>query len=140
MVTTAMSIPLPDTSSVPSHALDALQEDALLPICKTCGTQYPSPRDDCSLILLFISSRVLLLSTFKHLTGSSSGPICEDPRQWVPASGQAWTSLADLGSKSKHSLLPDKEDVRISHIVTEPAFAIGQTRELFHLSYQKANH
>ncbi|AFR97789.2 hydrolase [Cryptococcus neoformans C23] len=96
-----MAIPLPDTSSIPSHALDALQEDALLPICKTCGTQYPSPRDDC--------------------------PICEDPRQWVPASGQAWTSLADLGSKSKHSLLPDKEDVRISHIITEPAFAIGQT-------------
>ncbi|WWD16304.1 hypothetical protein CI109_100730 [Kwoniella shandongensis] len=77
------------------------EEDALLPICKACGTQYPSVRNNC--------------------------PICEDPRQFVPASGQAWSSLAELSSSSKHTLLPDSEDERDCLIQTEPGFGINQT-------------
>ncbi|WVQ79136.1 hypothetical protein IAT38_001231 [Cryptococcus sp. DSM 104549] len=96
-----MATKLPDSACVPAHALDALQDDALLPICQACGTQYPSRRDNCT--------------------------ICEDPRQFVPESGQAWSSLAELGSSSKHSLLPDKEDARVNHIQTEPPFGINQT-------------
>ncbi|ODN76721.1 hypothetical protein L202_05346 [Cryptococcus amylolentus CBS 6039] len=95
------AITLPDTSSVPVHSLDTLQQDALLPICKACGTQYSKPRPDC--------------------------PICEDPRQYVPVTGQEWTSLAELGSGRKHILQPDEEDARINHIMTEPGFAINQT-------------
>jgi len=57
-----------------------------------------------------------------------SGVICEDPRQFVPATGQAWTSLSDLLSSRKHSFQRDEEDERISFIHTEPAFGINQTR------------
>lgn len=58
-----------------------------------------------------------------------TGPCCEDERQWSPASGQTWTTLADLGASRTHSLLVDTEDPRIAFIKCEPAFAIDQTRE-----------
>ena len=61
---------------------------------------------------------------------TNTGPICEDPRQAVPASGQKWTSLAELGEDHHHSLLQDEEDHRITFIQTEPGFAINQTREI----------
>ncbi len=57
-----------------------------------------------------------------------TGPICENPRQFVPASGQSWTSLSKLGSTRTHSLLRDDQDGRITFIQTEPAFGINQTR------------
>lgn len=41
-----------------------------LPICATCGMQYATVRADC--------------------------PICQDERQYVPASGQQWTTLTEL--------------------------------------------
>ncbi|WVO13301.1 hypothetical protein L204_100914 [Cryptococcus depauperatus] len=96
-----MSIALSNTTSVPAQTLERLQEDVLLPICKACGTQYSYPRSSCI--------------------------ICDDPRQFVPPSGQAWTNLAELGSTFKQSLLPDQDDNRIHHVVTEPGFAINQT-------------
>lgn len=43
--------------------------DTDLPICATCGVQYPAPREDC--------------------------PICLDERQYVGRDGQRWTSLAE---------------------------------------------
>lgn len=43
-----------------------------LPICRTCGVQYPAPREEC--------------------------PICEDQRQYVGWDGQQWTSLAELSN------------------------------------------
>lgn len=55
--------------------------------------------------------------------------ICEDPRQFVPESGQSWTNLSDLGQNRTQSLLRDKEDDRISLIQTEPPFGINQTRK-----------
>ena len=39
-------------------------------ICVTCGVQYGAAVASC--------------------------PVCEDPRQYVPESGQAWTSLEAL--------------------------------------------
>ncbi len=47
-------------------------------ICVTCGTQYPdseAPPDEC--------------------------PICLDPRQYVPASGQRWTTLEELRARER---------------------------------------
>lgn len=38
-------------SSISNHALNALQDDALLPICTACGTQYPRSVDSCELDL-----------------------------------------------------------------------------------------
>ncbi|KAL2835214.1 beta-lactamase-like protein [Aspergillus cavernicola] len=80
-------------------------------ICSTCGTQFSTP-------------------------SSSSLPackICDDPRQYVPPTGQAWTTLRALQTSSnpepqyKNIFTPDPihTDALIS-IHTEPKQAIGQ--------------
>jgi hypothetical protein len=68
-----------------------------LPICVTCGVQYAAPRDDC--------------------------PVCEDPRQYVPVSGQAWTTLEELRSSHTNAIIREGELIGIG---TRPKFAIGQ--------------
>lgn len=60
---------------------------------------------------------------------STTGPCCEDERQWSPASGQTWTTLGNLSASHTHSLMVDTEDSRIAYIQCEPPFAINQTRE-----------
>jgi hypothetical protein len=71
------------------------------PICVTCGTQFPpSP------------------------TPPASCAICNDERQYVPASGQSWTDLQRLRlghTNTWRRLEPDLYAIR-----TEPTFAIGQ--------------
>lgn len=63
-----------------------------------------------------------------------SGPICDDPRQAVPPSGQTWTNLAELGDSTDkgqahyNTLQEDEDDDRVILIGTQPSFAIGQTR------------
>lgn len=70
-------------------------------LCRECGTSYPdapSPPARC--------------------------PICEDERQYVPRTGQAWTTPADLAAGHVNSwrlLEPD-----LFEIHTKPDFAIGQ--------------
>ncbi|WVQ93691.1 hypothetical protein IAU59_000767 [Kwoniella sp. CBS 9459] len=139
-----MYVDLKPSPSIPLHALEALQDDALLPICVTCGTQYPRSHFNSSRPATSISS-----SSQGPSSGSpsSSGrqevgrgdddgekegpecPICLDPRQFVPPSGQQWTTLAELSKhqERKHRLLLDDVDDRISMIVTEPGFGINQT-------------
>ncbi|ORY29341.1 hypothetical protein BCR39DRAFT_532414 [Naematelia encephala] len=95
-----MPIELPQ-GSISAHALDILQADTNLPICTACGTQYPKSVTSCV--------------------------ICEDPRQFVPASGQSWSSLAELGETRTQRLTEDQEDGRIKFIHTEPGFGINQT-------------
>src|SRR5258708_12905832 len=34
----------------------------------------------------------------EHVAGANACAICADERQWVPASGQAWTTLEELGA------------------------------------------
>lgn len=73
--------------------------DALdLPICVTCATQYAQRRDDC--------------------------PICQDERQWVPASGQRWTSLRELRADYRARI--EAEGPGITGVGCTPSFAIGQ--------------
>jgi len=70
-------------------------------ICTTCGTQFtPSerPPDEC--------------------------PVCTDERQYVPASGQSWTTLEALG-KGHFNCFRQYEDGLIG-LATTPKFAIGQ--------------
>jgi hypothetical protein len=50
-------------------------------------------------------------------------PICEDPRQYVPESGQEWTTLEQLRSGHANAIRPEGE---LTGIGTEPKFAIGQ--------------
>jgi hypothetical protein len=69
-------------------------------ICVTCGTQYP-PSD----------------------APPAACPICDDERQFVPPSGQAWTTLAALARSHAIALRREGELVGIG---TSPAFGIGQ--------------
>ncbi len=69
-----------------------------LAICATCGTQFDR-RDP------------------------ESCPICLDPRQYVPATGQAWTTMAALRGAHHNHLGPQGE---LTGIVSVPRVAIGQ--------------
>lgn len=70
-------------------------------ICETCGVEYedqPDPPPSC--------------------------PICEDERQWVPPSGQRWTTRAQLQREHRHELR--EEEPGLVGIGIEPRFGIGQ--------------
>ncbi|WP_229780468.1 hydrolase [Arthrobacter sp. BL-252-APC-1A] len=69
------------------------------PICVTCGTQYGGPRADC--------------------------PVCLDERQYVPFSGQAWTTLSKLRSGARRASI-HPQGPGVLGIGSEPKFAIGQ--------------
>ena len=70
-------------------------------ICVTCGVQHAEavlPPEHCT--------------------------ICEDDRQFVPSSGQKWTTLKEMQATHKNQL--DVEGPELISIATEPKFAIGQ--------------
>ena len=66
-------------------------------ICVTCGVQYGAAVASC--------------------------PVCEDPRQYVPGSGQAWTSLEALRADHRNRFADEGAFLGIG---TEPKFGIGQ--------------
>src|SRR6266851_2651856 len=76
---------------------------ALMPafICTACGTQY-APAD----------------------APPGACPICTDERQFVPASGQSWTTLEGL--RNAHSNKFRRLATGLMTIETTPAFGIGQ--------------
>ncbi|KAI5847406.1 beta-lactamase-like protein [Morchella snyderi] len=80
-------------------------DDSLL-ICTACGTQFD------------IDGR----------TSLTKCRICDDPRQFVPPSGQTFTTLGDLKNSGKYrnKTARDPENSLITSIWTEPKFAIGQ--------------
>ncbi|MEW4487469.1 MBL fold metallo-hydrolase [Thalassoglobus sp. JC818] len=70
-------------------------------ICKTCGTSFeesPSPPKSC--------------------------PICSDDRQFVPRTGQEWTTRESL--QSRHANLWKQHEPQLFEIRTTPKFGIGQ--------------
>lgn len=70
-------------------------------VCATCGAHFPpapTPPRACA--------------------------ICEDPRQYVPLSGQAWTRHSALARGHRNSFF--LYEPGLFGIGTEPAFAIGQ--------------
>ena len=67
-------------------------------ICVTCGVQFGE-------------------------TAPAACPICEDARQYVPVSGQQWTTLEDLRAEHRNVVRDEGSFVGIG---TEPRFAIGQ--------------
>lgn len=70
-------------------------------ICATCGTQHApaaAPPAACA--------------------------ICEDPRQWVPASGQSWTTMAALARR--HAIGWREAGPGMLGLGMFPDFAIGQ--------------
>jgi hypothetical protein len=70
-------------------------------ICTTCGTSYP-PSD----------------------TPPPHCPICEDERQFVPPSGQSWTTSDHL--KARHANAWRRHEKGLFSIHTTPAFGIDQ--------------
>ena len=56
-------------------------------------------------------------------------PICADERQWVPSSGQAWTSLRELRARGTTVKITELEP-RLLGIDTDPAVGIGQRAKL----------
>jgi glyoxylase-like metal-dependent hydrolase (beta-lactamase superfamily II) len=74
-------------------------------ICKTCGVQFAETSEP-----------------------PPACPVCEDERQYVPPSGQQWTTLAELRRGHRNSF--QQQEVNLIGIGTTPAFAIGQ-RALF---------
>ena len=70
----------------------------MITLCKTCGTSYDATPARC--------------------------PVCEDERQYVPASGQAWSDFATV--MATHSNKWQQLEPRLLSIKTVPAFAINQ--------------
>jgi glyoxylase-like metal-dependent hydrolase (beta-lactamase superfamily II) len=74
-------------------------------ICTSCGTQFAeteAPPDGC--------------------------PVCRDDRQYLPPTGQGWTTMAAL--RRTHRVSIRAEEPGLTGIGIEPHFAIGQ-RALF---------
>ena len=76
-----------------------------LPICTACGSQF---------------------DTAQNGDPPECCKICDDPRQFVPPSGQSWTSLSEMKPAHQNKWQQDSHDPRIWSIWTEPKFAIGQ--------------
>ena len=70
-------------------------------ICVTCGVQYPPSE-----------------------APPASCPVCEDERQFLPPSGQRWTTLAAMHVSHFNAWRQHEPD--LFGIGTMPAFAIGQ--------------
>jgi hypothetical protein len=85
-----------------------------LQICKTCGIQHASTSID---------------------ELNNECPICLDPRQYVPLTGQAWVTLTQLrASEHKNIFHPmDTDQTSTANLIairTEPQVAIGQSAYL----------
>lgn len=78
-------------------------------ICQTCGVQFAEISTNPS-------------------EPPPTCPICEDERQFVPNSGQAWTNQDKLRSDYKNTI--QQVDANLFAIKTTPRFAIGQQAHL----------
>jgi hypothetical protein len=93
-------------------------EDLLL--CPTCGTQFDTPASDppsdyCRICNVRPWNYLVSTLEFELLTQST-----KDPRQYIPATGQAWTSLKAEAGKHETKWKQDEHDKRIWSIWTEP--------------------
>jgi hypothetical protein len=91
-------------------------QPSALAICETCGTQYDvplsSPPQSCRICdVCDVNSKLPIPYTNNHK---------QDPRQYVPAAGQTWTSLAKDQSTQKNLFKTDEHDSRIHYITTKP--------------------
>src|SRR5262245_59972615 len=71
-------------------------------VCPTCGANYPpspAPPARC--------------------------PLCEDERQWVPPTGQVWTTMGELAGSGYRSGAREVEPDLVG-IGVEPGIGVGQ--------------
>jgi hypothetical protein len=69
-------------------------------ICATCGVEHADGRGVC--------------------------PVCADERQWVPADGQHWTTLAELSTDGRRTRLRELEP-GLLELTADPKVGIGQS-------------
>lgn len=72
-------------------------------ICRTCAVEHAERPDVCA--------------------------ICADERQWVPATGQAWTTLAELAAAGERLVLEELEP-DLFGLSSEPSVGIGQQAKI----------
>lgn len=72
-------------------------------ICRTCAVEHAERPDVCA--------------------------VCADERQWVPASGQAWTTLAELAAAGERLVLEELEP-DLFGLSSEPSVGIGQQAKI----------
>jgi hypothetical protein len=77
--------------------------DGAVAICSTCGVEHAEPIGTCA--------------------------ICADERQWVPAAGQAWTSLRELRAAG-HRVQIEELEADLYGLRIEPGVGIGQQAHL----------
>ncbi|MCY7302316.1 MAG: hydrolase [Thermoleophilia bacterium] len=73
--------------------------DATFWICETCAVEHADRLDACS--------------------------ICADERQWSPAGGQRWTTLAELSGRGQRTVVTELEP-NLLGIEADPKVGIGQ--------------
>ncbi len=81
-------------------------------ICGTCGVEHPD----------------------SATAPSGNCVICADERQWVPTTGQWWTSLDELAAEP-HDLVHEELEPGLHRLSRSPAFAIGQWTYLVRTSH-----
>ncbi|MCO1655128.1 hydrolase [Pseudonocardia humida] len=74
--------------------------ETTFPVCATCAVEHAERIDVCR--------------------------ICADERQWVPADGQVWTTLAELAASGREARVAELEP-DLHGITTAPSVGIGQT-------------
>ncbi|WP_069387307.1 hydrolase [Cellulosimicrobium cellulans] len=72
-------------------------------ICATCAVEHADRPDVCA--------------------------ICADERQWVPATGQRWTTLEELAAAGEHVVVTELEP-GLHGLTSEPSVGIGQQSKL----------
>ncbi|KAI1053763.1 hypothetical protein LB507_007438 [Fusarium sp. FIESC RH6] len=83
-----------------SEPYDLTTTDSHL-VCDACGTHFPT-------------------------TSLKTCFICDDPRQFVPPTGQSFSTLASLKKKHRNEFTPCATDPDITFITSTPKLGIGQ--------------
>jgi len=103
-----------------------------LALCPTCGTQYDVPLDKHPSKCTICEVGLFQFSKLPSSPEAKCSSICQlpqrsenahlpqDPRQYVPAAGQTWTSLRKERGKHKNEWKQDAVDERIWSIYTDP--------------------
>ncbi|KAI0570826.1 Zn-dependent hydrolase [Pyrenophora tritici-repentis] len=105
-------------------------EPSDLAICETCGTQFDVPLDQHPESCRICDTGCTGLEAWSSWYSGRCGifKVCEedidiravDPRQYVPATGQTWTSLHRSQALQKNNFETDPSNPNIHYITTAP--------------------
>ena len=106
------------------HLYETLHSRDSQIICQACGTQYAEVVSSCKICddRMSASSLLWLPSLLHHTHITNHLPA----RQFIPATGQQWTTLPDLRQTHQNTILPHPTAPNVYTIQTHPRQAIGQ--------------